>query len=178
MAHPKKYASEQERRQAEYRRKKARIEAQRPPSPITTLTPEERAYIAGLIDGEGCICVMAVGPHRYKTVYPIVQIGMTSKGVLDWLSKRLGVGIATTHNHTALRLERPRKTAYLVRIFGKKASLLCKMVLPYLKVKHEQAHLVTTFPTDARIAPGIKIERTEINKIRYELRERINSLNH
>ncbi len=39
----------------------------RPPDPILSLTPEERAYLAGLIDGEGCIYVAAIGPKRDRT---------------------------------------------------------------------------------------------------------------
>ena len=58
------YASKKEYDRARYLRLKAEREAQKPKDAIETLMPEERAYIAGLIDGEGSIYVAAVGPKR------------------------------------------------------------------------------------------------------------------
>jgi len=163
---------------ARYIRLKTEQEAQRPPDPIETLAPEEKAYIAGLIDGEGSIYVAAVGPKRNKTVYPIVTLAMTHLGVVEWLSERLEAGTVKLHNQTNLRRYSYMKPQYRFQVFGKRARMLCEAMLPYLKVKRQQAELVATFPTDARIAPGVKIERTDINEIRFRLRDQINALNH
>jgi hypothetical protein len=163
---------------ARYARLKAKREAQRPADAIATLTPEERAYIAGLVDGEGSIYVAAVGPERHRSVYPIVTIAMTHRGVIDWLTQRLQAGTVKLHNQTNLRRHPYMKPQYRFQVFGKRAKMLCEAMLPYLKVKVEQARLVTTFPVDARIAPGVKIEHSEINEVRYRLRDQINALNH
>lgn len=163
---------------ARYRQLKAEREAKRPPDPITTLTVEERAYLAGLIDGEGSIYVAAVGPARMKTVYPSVVIAMTHRGVIEWLCERLQSGTVKLHNSTNLRRHPYMKPQYRFQLFGKRAQRLCLILLPYLRVKTEQARLVTEFPCDARIAPGVKIERTAINTVRFQLRDRINGLNH
>ena len=151
--------------------------ASRPPDAITGLTTDERAYIAGLIDGEGCINVAAVGPNRNRTVYPMVTVAMTHRGVINWLAERLQAGTVKLHNQTSLRRHPTYKPQYRFQVFGKRAQLLCKALLPYLKVKDQQARLVLDFPTDARIAPGVKIERSAINEVRYRLRDQINSLN-
>lgn len=161
-----------------YARLKAEREARRPPDPIATLTPEERAYLAGLIDGEGSIFVAAVGPQRHRSVYPIVTVAMTHHGVIEWMASRLEAGTVKRHNHTNVRRHPHLKEQVRTQVFGKRAKLLCEVLLPYLRVKTEQARLVTTFPTDARIAPGVKIEHSEINAIRYRLRDQINALNH
>lgn len=161
-----------------YTRLKAEREAARPPDPITTLTPEERAYLAGLIDGEGSIFVAAVGPLRHRSVYPIVTVAMTHRGVIEWMAARLDAGTVKNHNHTSVRRHPNLKKQFRTQVFGKRAKLLCETLLPYLRVKTEQARLVTTFPVEARIAPGVKIEHTEINLIRYRLRDEINALNH
>lgn len=168
----------QEYDRARYIRLKAEREAKKAPDPIATLPQDARAYIAGLIDGEGSIFVAAVGPQRDKTVYPIVFIAMTDRPVMDWLAETLGVSKPLVHNHTNLRRHPYMKPQYRVQLFGKRAQLLCNALLPYLRVKHRQAELVTRFPCDARIAPGVKIERSAINEIRFRLRDEINGLNH
>ncbi|MGN6759441.1 MAG: hypothetical protein ACTHMJ_23985, partial [Thermomicrobiales bacterium] len=162
---------------ARYERLKTEREAMRPAEPITLLTPEERAYMAGLIDGEGSIYVAAVGPARDKTVYPIVVVAMTNKEVVEWLAEKWGPGRVKLHNATNLRRHPYMKPQYRAQVFGKRARLLCESLLPYLRVKREQARLVTEFPVDARVAPGVKIERSDINETRFRLRDEINALN-
>ena len=161
-----------------YARLTAARDAARGPDPIETLSGEECAYLAGLIDGEGSIFVAAVGPQRSRTVYPIVCVAMTHRGVIDWLCVRLSSGTVQLHNSTNLRRHPTYKPQYRFQVFGKRAQLLCRKMLPYLRVKSEHARLVCEFPCDARIAPGVKIERSEINETRYRLRDRINALNH
>ena len=163
---------------ARYLRIKAEKTANLPPEPIELLTLEERAYIAGLVDGEGSIYVAAVGPNRDRTVYPIVTIAMTHNGLITWLAEKLQAGTVKLHNQTNLRRYPYLKPQYRMQVFGKRAKLLCQMIYPYLRVKAEQARLVSEFPCDARIAPGVKITKSGINEIRYRLRDQINSLNH
>jgi hypothetical protein len=172
------FATKAEYDRARYTRLKAARDATRPPDPIDTLSSEECAYLAGLIDGEGSIFVAAVGPHRSRTVYPIVCVAMTHRGVIEWLCSRLAAGTAQLHNSTNLRRHPDWKPQYRFQVFGKRAQLLCRRILPYLRVKAEQARLVCEFPCDARIAPGVKIERSAINVVRYPLRDQINALNH
>ena len=162
---------------ARYERLKEARNALKPPDAITTLTGEERAYIAGLIDGEGCLFVGAVGPQRDKTVYPIVCVVMTFKPVIQWLTERLQAGTVKNHGAKA-KILLGYKAQYRFGVSGKRAKLLCETLLPYMKVKREQARLITTFPVDARIAPGVKIRRSKINAVRYRLRDKINALNH
>jgi hypothetical protein len=103
---------------------------------------------------------------------------MTHKGVIDWLAERLKAGRVQIHNATNLRRHPNLKPQYRFILFGKRAKILCEAVFPYLKVKSDQARLVASFPVDARVAPGMKIERSEVNAERYRLRDQINALNH
>lgn len=160
-----------------YRRLKAEREASREPDPITTLTPEERAYLAGLIDGEGSIYIAAVGPNRGRSVYAIVTVAMTHRPVIDWLADRTKAGTVKLHNHSNLRQHPHYRPQYRWQLFGKRARLLCETLLPYLRVKAEQARLVTTFPCDARVGPGVRLD-PEVNRARYDLRDTVNALNH
>ena len=169
-----KQASDRER----YRKLRAAQLAARPPDPISLIGDVDVAYIAGLVDGDGCIYVTAIGPERERSVYPSVVVAMTHRGVLEWLQQRLGAGTIKRHNTTNRRRNPHWKEQFRVQLHGKRAQLLCKRILKHLIVKKEQARLVCEFPVDARVAPGVKIDRTVINETRYRLRDQINALNH
>ena len=158
---------------------KAAKEASNPKDPIETLDSETLAYLAGIIDGEGSIYVAAVGPQRTRSVYPIVCVAMTDLDLINWIAGILKAGTVKNHGTAKRSKENPHwKKQYRTQLFGKRAQLICGRLLPFLRVKRRQAELVLTFPCDARIAPGVKIERTSINEIRYALRDEINALNH
>ena len=72
-----------------YLRKKAERMANVPPDPIYSISKIDRAYIAGLIDGEGSIHMTR--KEKYGTFYAFVTIGMTNKDVINWLAKKLGI---------------------------------------------------------------------------------------
>src|SRR5262249_43556897 len=103
--------------------------------------------------------------------YPVLIVAMTHHGVIEWLAGRLRSGSVKLHNQTSLRRYPYLKPQYKFQLFGKPAQLLCSAILPYLKVKAEPARLVGLFRCDARIAPGVKIDRTQVNDIRFRLRE-------
>lgn len=144
------------------------------PDPITLMTTEERAYLAGLIDGEGSIYVGAIGTSRQKTCYPCVAIGMTDRAVIEWAASRWGCAVS----YVLKRTKNPNwLDQHFVRLSGKRAQILCLVLLPYLRVKRAQAELVCTFPCDVRTAPGHTIS-PEVNAVRFALRDKINGLNH
>jgi len=165
----KVYDRERYTRLRDERRKKL------PPHPITKLSETDKAYIAGLIDGEGAIYSAR---NREKTWYPTISISMTSEGVLRWLTQKTGgEKIQTTVRKNDGRYKSILKTIYSYRVTGKTAKLLCSTILPYLRVKANHARVVCAFPVDARIAPGHKIARTEINMVRERLTEQLTALN-
>lgn len=154
-------------------RKTAKMSAARL-DPIWELTVEERAYLAGLIDGEGSIYCGAIGTHRNKTCYPCIAIGMTDRDVIEWISSRWGCKVS----YVLKRTKNPNwLDQHFVRLSGKRAQLLCLVLLPYLRVKRRQAELVGLFPCEAREAPGKRIS-PEVNERRFALRDQINGLNH
>ena len=150
-----------------YLKRKARKEAVKPLDPITLLCLEDKCYIAGLMDGEGCIRIGAVGTNRqYK--YPIVTIAMTHRGVIEWLTEKLQTGTLKMFNYTAVKKNPRWKKQYGIFISGKRAKLLCEVLLPFLKVKKSQAELICKFPGDdlrgrgAKLLPEVLIERNRL----------------
>jgi hypothetical protein len=160
-----------QQKHAEYIRRRDRRIAAKRPDPLLSLTERELAYIAGIVDGEGTVHIS--GSSGKKTCYPIVGIGMTHQGVIEWLADKWKVTIATLPRRNPRWLPQ-----FVVRLSGKRAQLLCRLILPFLIVKRRQAELVIEFPMEARIAPGVKIANTEIFRQRLVFLEQINSLNH
>lgn len=160
---------------ARYRRRRAEVRALRLLDPITLISGLDRAYLAGLIDGEGSFYCGGIGTHRNKTCYPIFAIGMTDEDVLTWMAGLFGCSIS----YVLKRTKNPKwKDQYFVRLSGTRVQILCQILLPYLRVKRQQAELICRFPCDARKAPGFRIAGSEINTERYRLRDQINALNH
>ena len=105
------------------------------------MIPEtDRAYIAGLFDGEGCVSYKQYNRKRAhnKKAYPTwqirLEIAMTDKTVLVWLNEVLGVGTVG---------EKRYKTKYTVglkkqwrwRCSHRDAFYVCCLIWPWTHVK-------------------------------------------
>jgi len=112
-----------------------------PASTYQHLTEAEKAYIAGIVDGEGHI---EIGIGRGRTSKPArytvsVVISNTDYGLLDWLQRRLPGSYINERVHGKNR--KPHwKPAWTLRLHrrGSVLSLLTEL-LPYLIVKRTRA---------------------------------------
>lgn len=142
---------------------------------VDALSELDCAYLAGLIDGEGSIYILRhTGRGEKLTFYPAVSIAMTHRGVLDWVAALFGVSVSDVP-----RTPDGWRDQHLFRIHGKRAVALCCRLLPYLRVKREQARLVQAFPFESRVGrPRIgRHLSAEIIQKRADLREQVNALN-
>jgi len=115
-------------------------------------TPWDAAYAAGLIDGEGCI-----GSHRRRarlserTYYTArVQIGMTLPGLaaLQYMQERWAGSLTMTRRETTEWTE-----AWTWSLQGPAVLELLESVIPYLRVKAEQARTAIAMETFKRSLP-------------------------
>lgn len=139
------------------------------------MTKETRiAYIAGIIDGEGCIAITRRKLKRVKTnnwyYQPQVIVGNTNRKLVYFCVDCYGGWIATFKRHN------PNwSTIYHWKITGDEMKCLLSDIIPYLIVKRKQAKLVLLFPKYQR--NGRK-ERTDTEKQEQEnLWFRIKKLN-
>jgi len=96
------------------------------------LSEVERAYIAGLIDADGAI--MALIEHHKEKRFRFrvrIELKVTQKqtNILDWLQKVTGLGRVRKNRTTFDWLTRNQDEIYD----------FLKQLLPYLKIKSEQA---------------------------------------
>lgn len=150
------------------------------PDPIESLSETDKAYIAGIIDGEGSIYAR----NERKTIYPTIAVHMTDKNVIEWLNNKIGGQKVCAINRKELtKTNKPFKTQYLFRICGKKAQMLCNVIIQYLIVKKKHAEIVTNWPIDVRnwknkIPKYIQTVRTQLGKELTDLNGNIYTKRH
>ncbi|MHA1754494.1 MAG: LAGLIDADG family homing endonuclease [Candidatus Odinarchaeia archaeon] len=132
----------------------------------------EKAYVAGFIDGEGCI-----GIYKTKSGCVESRFSMTNsnKEVLLWIKKKLGLNNKIRHIH-----KEAKKPRYQLDIAGnQKVSKILKIFLPYLKIKREHALLVIELSElKKKGMKGYKGKRKLVNPARQiEIFERLKTLN-
>ena len=111
------------------------------------MKPEELAYIAGFIDGEGSFLINR-RIHRSKDrkmewlgYSAYIDLSNNNKAVMDWIEERLNSSSAVYCQH-----QNGRKVGYRMRISGRLSMRLTQQLLPYLIVKQEAARIFLKFP--------------------------------
>lgn len=105
---------------------------------MNKISDTDAAYIAGIIDGEGCVSVNKRKSAQVSNgafYSPEINVSMTDKDVIYWLKETSGVGRINTRpgkkpNH---------RTQYVWSVCGIDAGNLALRVSQYLKVKLPQA---------------------------------------
>jgi DNA modification methylase len=100
----------------------------------------DRAYIAGLIDGEGCITILRTkSSHSESYSYPpIVQVRMCDTESIDFFAQLMDVNRSEAELYNSHKNANQRES-YNVKVVSKKAMNLIADVYPFLKVKRKQA---------------------------------------
>lgn len=106
------------------------------------ITNEELAYLAGIIDGEGCFTIEISPPTTYRkgTLYTCrLTITNTDERLLDWLTKKIGGTIFTR------KLIEGRKQCYSWRIYATIIDKIVPKLIPYLICKKDEALVIMKF---------------------------------
>ena len=126
------------------------------------LTEVEKAYIAGIVDGEGYISII----NRRPGADYCVQLGIanTSDVLLVWLSRKLGVNVSAGEvRGSKLVFGGKYKPLYRIVLHGQKAQEVVRAIRPYLIVKASVADNMLAFPVGSfgrSLTEDIKSRRT------------------
>ena len=121
-------------------------------------------YLAGILDGEGCLSVTAGKKPTCINYNSTMQVQNTSKELIDMLQAKFGGSTYLSKKQT-----RTTKTAYMWRVLKKKhIELLLLATLPYLIVKKEQAKVLLEF---------VRLPREAAVETRKNLYEQLRKLN-
>jgi hypothetical protein len=99
------------------------------------LTSTEAAYVAGFVDGEGCI---SAGCRR-NCIEGGISVGSTNRDVLLYLRSVTGVGCVGSIGRKRKKNHRPVYT-WDVSVASVKSLLI--QLIPFLQVKRRQAELM------------------------------------
>ena len=122
---------------------------------------EQLAYIAGLVDGEGSICIHrdASNKKRYVKYNLLVNVSNTDPRPLRLIQGLFGGSFFLTNRTVSREGKLP---CWGINVSGPKAENLLRKILPYLIIKKEQAVLALEFrkyQTWGGGAKGTKSER-------------------
>jgi hypothetical protein len=137
---------------------------------VTALAPTDLAYIAGLIDGEGCLLIYRKRDRRGALHFRcILRISNTSQRVIDWLQLRLGGGA-----HAGRHTKAGHLPVFHWRCEGPRMAALLLAVRPFLVIKPELADLLIAMQrtlsygsSGLRLPPDVAAER-EVLFDRYQ----------
>lgn len=115
------------------------------------LSPVDAAYLAGFMDGEGSIMLT---PRRDKVSVKLSATN-TDLNILEWITEVTGVGNVSKQH---LYSENRRQTWFFYCNSDAAISII-EQILPYLKIKSEQAKLAIETQRRLRI-PALNADRT------------------
>lgn len=116
--------------------------------------PQERrccslSWIAGIIDGEGCINVYTRVQKRHTVYRPRIVITNTSRTIIDEVCRIFDLAGFPYYVQTRNRDRTNHNTTYDVIIAGfKRVARVLPQLVPYLRGKKDQAILMCEFVTE------------------------------
>ena len=107
-------------------------------------TPQEWAFLAGFIDGEGCIAVYEnKGRSGYMQVSFSIRAANCDPRIIEWLKDRFGGG--TTKRGGARAGSGRWREAYTWYALNRRAATIMRAIRPYTVIKGEQIDLALKF---------------------------------
>lgn len=113
------------------------------------MTPVQAAYLAGLLDGEGCIQARANGEGQW--VRPAIEVCMTNPTPLEWAAETTGVGSIYACRPDA-RGRRRRAWKWVISNPLAGADML-RQTIPFMHVKKGEAMAFVTLSSMRRCTP-------------------------
>src|SRR3990167_6345123 len=123
----------------------------------------EKAYLAGLIDGEGSIMLQI---RKGKVISTILSITNTDMDMLNWVKNTTGVGnINKQYDETE-----KRSASWFWRANGGAGEDILKQIFPFLITKKVQANLA--IETQERLRnPALKADRLWQEEYRLKMKD-------
>ena len=94
------------------------------------------SYIAGFVDGEGCISIYGLKDVRLSIVN-------TNLEILKDIQEYFGYGQIRKKSRTPK--DKVRKVAYTYEVWGRQTQKILEQLLPYLRQKQRQAQVALEF---------------------------------
>lgn len=141
------------------------------PVPIPQLTDGERGWLAGIVDGEGCITITRTSPsknttHRTIQYRPYITVTMGHAPTIARVRELIGVGSGDIQT---LSTNPKWNDAYRWYASNRHAITAVKAIRPYLVTKAEEADVILEWS----LLPNIRTGRAGILPELLAERERL-----
>jgi len=103
------------------------------------------AYIAGIIDGEGSVCLHLTRVGKYFSYRIVLAVGSTDEWLPQWLKFTFGGSISFSPREAS-----NQKPYWCWMVTANKALEVLKLVHPYLRLKRPQAEIAIKFQESRR----------------------------
>ena len=143
----------------------------------TDQTPEQLAYLAGIIDGEGCFYIGLVKHGKYGNGYQwhsLLKVSSCDLILIEWLEQHFGGKTESRHRYTSKKkFERPTY-GWIIR--GEMLDHFLPLLYPYFTIKKKHCEVMMEYrKTSANI--GSQRLPAEVYDIRHKLMVQMRSLN-
>ena len=115
------------------------------PKIINNMSVVQLSYIAGILDGEGCISINKRPDRDYKHGYSFIaaiRVNNTYKELIYWLRDTIGLGTIVSRKADK---KTNRQAIYELKIHTQQAQQLLDVITNFLIVKKKQAKIMTEF---------------------------------
>jgi hypothetical protein len=126
-------------------------------------------YAAGIVDGEGWIGMSVWEPKgrgKSPVFQAVIAVNMTDAEVPVWLAETFGGKVITIEHPGGP--SRNCKPMHMWKLTADRAATVCRLLRPYLRIKHRQAELVIAYREDQRLdftrhgGRGVRVPSDEI----------------
>ena len=140
-------------------------------------TLENWAYLAGIIDGEGCFYIGTVSYKKKNTsnnFHSIISIANTEIALINWLDNIFGKASDGRYRYTSKKaFERP---TYRWSTSGSLLDYILPNIYPYLVIKQKHCEIMMEFRKTCGFC-GPKVLSKETYEERFRLMKEIRKLN-
>ena len=145
------------------------------------MTRLERAYLAGLFDGEGSICISRIRPNfknrdRNPRYFLLIEIANTNRPILEWIAASFGGRISLKSGRTS-----GARPCYAWHASKAIAEKFLHAVRPYAKIKSAQIEVALEYRDTLATFKWHSKQPWTLNRsvqIKEQFRSKLRVLNH
>ncbi len=134
------------------------------------MSPEEAAYLAGLIDGEGTVTLTRKEKTAQRSI--VITIANTERSLVEFPLEITGVGRISSK----LTYKKHHSPSFVYQVSGRQALAVLEQITPFLRsYKKDRALLVLNdyvrlTPRNGRYVPGQLDERNSFTEKFFSLK--------
>jgi hypothetical protein len=131
---------------------------------LTQISAIDVAYMAGLIDGEGCIHISRDNKNGHVYYTLILTIANSDPRMLLWIEERFGGKVVPKTRCKSNRLQ-----AWAWSVVSREAETVLRLITTYLVSKKDQAELALRFRDSFVNVPVHKGRRVPDNVVQFRV---------